>query len=163
VSFDKKCGDCSACCVLPEVPELKKPCNVSCSYLLGVSGGGCSIYESRPTSCREFRCQWLVNESAQDDMRPDRCGVMFEKLKGEQVVLALFLPESRCDKDLPKIREVINAILRNNFAVVSSGGVSNAPLIYLPSGVTKEMVRKSMWRFWHRFVETHDGCSVIHN
>ncbi len=40
-------------------------------------GHGCSIYDARPQSCRDFVCQWLISEGYLDDsFRPDRIRVV---------------------------------------------------------------------------------------
>jgi hypothetical protein len=41
------------------------------------------MYEDRPDGCREFECAWLQMERAGIEMRPDRCGVVFEKLSDD--------------------------------------------------------------------------------
>ncbi|TKW70576.1 MAG: hypothetical protein DI543_28680, partial [Bradyrhizobium icense] len=55
-------------------PELKKPVDVLCKHCTGHS---CSIYDSRPSVCRGWYCVWRVEKDLPDDMRPDKCGVMF--------------------------------------------------------------------------------------
>ena len=72
------CGECTACCTLMEVTEIRKPRCKACGYL---DGKGCGIYESRPQSCREFECIWLQSQKRDEPwpkrMRPDKCGIMF--------------------------------------------------------------------------------------
>ncbi len=44
-----------------------------------MASGGCQIYETRPTACRDFNCLWLRGEVAGDESsRPDKLGVMFD-------------------------------------------------------------------------------------
>lgn len=67
---DRNCGECTLCCKLMGVPELKKPSAkwcVSCDQ-----GKGCTVYEERPQSCRNFQCFWLMDENFPDEFRPDR-------------------------------------------------------------------------------------------
>ena len=71
----KECGDCAVCCYHCNVPEMNSPAGEMCSKNTGT---GCSIYENRPAICRPFKCLWLAQEQLPDDLRPDRCGVMFE-------------------------------------------------------------------------------------
>jgi hypothetical protein len=73
---DRPCGDCIACCVLPQIdsPELQKPEGVICP---NCTGKGCAIYDSRPQVCRTFNCAWKRIASMPLETRPDRLGVMF--------------------------------------------------------------------------------------
>lgn len=71
----RSCGGCNACCKAFLVPEVGKIDGNWCQHC--VIGIGCSIYDSRPTACREYACAWL-NGLGDDDFRPDRLGVMVD-------------------------------------------------------------------------------------
>jgi len=73
IALDNKCGTCTLCCKLPEVPEMKKPVNELCS--LCEVEKGCKEYDYRPDSCKVFSCIWLSGGLSLD-MRPDKCRVM---------------------------------------------------------------------------------------
>lgn len=68
----KPCGECRACCTTIGVRELKKnnyqPCEFECD-------AGCSRYDTRPPSCREYLCWFKVGFV---DKRPDRLGLIFD-------------------------------------------------------------------------------------
>ena len=66
----RTCGECTLCCKLMGVPELKKPSAKWCESC--DQGKGCTVYEERPNSCRNFQCFWLMDENFPDDFRPDR-------------------------------------------------------------------------------------------
>ena len=72
------CGTCRVCCTVMGVEEIAKAPGDKCVHLCGK---GCSIYQFRPASCREFECLWLQTQTRDapmpKSMRPDRCGVMF--------------------------------------------------------------------------------------
>jgi len=70
------CGDCSLCCTLCVVEELDKAAGTACEHC----HSGCSIYETRPQSCRDLRCAYHQMEDVSVLMRPDNLGVVFEKL-----------------------------------------------------------------------------------
>lgn len=72
----RSCGDCTICCETLKitVPELLKPAGVLCEHC---TGGGCSIYETRPQVCREWYCLWRRLGQMPDVLRPDRLGVVF--------------------------------------------------------------------------------------
>jgi hypothetical protein len=60
------------------VREIDKPINTTCRH---VCERGCSIYESRPASCREYDCAWLQGYLPEKH-RPDQCGIVwtFERI-----------------------------------------------------------------------------------
>lgn len=66
---ERTCGACTLCCKLMGVPELKKPSAKWCSDC--AQGEGCTVYETRPPSCRNFKCFWLLDENFPEEMRPD--------------------------------------------------------------------------------------------
>ena len=79
------CGSCTLCCkVLGVTGEvrgvpLKKERAGWCEHC--AIGKGCKVYTDRPTVCAEFECLWLQGrkrgEPVPDELRPDRCGVVF--------------------------------------------------------------------------------------
>ena len=77
------CGICRACCRAPEISELQKPEWKMCQHACAT---GCGIYESRPQSCRDYRCIWLQSQGGPgalpSRLRPDRCGVIFDQPDG---------------------------------------------------------------------------------
>jgi len=78
----RDCGTCNVCCVALTIddPELKKVQGYRCQHLK--PGQGCSIYASRPHTCRTFYCGWRRLKWVRESLRPDRSGVLV-KLDGE--------------------------------------------------------------------------------
>jgi hypothetical protein len=72
----KQCGDCSLCCKLLGIPELKKPKDAWCPNF--VPGTGCGIYADRPPSCRNFVCRWLVNPTLGPEWKPNVCKMVLD-------------------------------------------------------------------------------------
>jgi hypothetical protein len=70
--MSRECGDCTACCTVLGVHELKKAPSTPCCHECAT---GCSTYESRPESCREFRCVWL-DGAFEEHLRPDKLGLV---------------------------------------------------------------------------------------
>lgn len=70
------CGDCTVCCEAFSVDELNKPKNTPCLNCKG----GCTIYESRPQVCRNFKCAYLVG-GWNKSLRPDKCGAIIINTK----------------------------------------------------------------------------------
>ena len=72
----RSCGSCSLCCKIMEVaPDIKPDNHNWCRHAvcaktgvnaLVTSKGGCGIYQHRPEVCRDYHCQWLI-----DDRHPD--------------------------------------------------------------------------------------------
>jgi hypothetical protein len=56
------------------VGELKKAPHIPCQH---ICESGCGIYDTRPTSCREFRCLWLDGNVVDDHLRPDLSKVVW--------------------------------------------------------------------------------------
>lgn len=73
---DRACGDCTACCTVMAVTELRKPSRRACDH---VGRDGCRVHDARPESCRAFNCAWLRGVIAGGEAhRPDALGVMFD-------------------------------------------------------------------------------------
>jgi len=85
---DNACQGCNVCCKLPYVSELNKPSKTMCWNC--EVGKGCKIYNTRPIACRNFKCLWLQTQDQmvpmEPELRPDRCGVMFTKAKGFELL-----------------------------------------------------------------------------
>jgi hypothetical protein len=79
----RSCGTCTLCCRLPEIDLFDKPANAWCSNC--VEGQGCSIYESRPSVCRDFLCLWMT-EDLGDEWDPIRSKMMVYR-QGAQVTI----------------------------------------------------------------------------
>lgn len=70
---ERSCGPCTICCQFFAVPEIAKPTGQWCAHC---TEQGCGIHLTRPQSCRNFECFWLMDDSFPDDLRPDLCGVV---------------------------------------------------------------------------------------
>jgi len=68
----RSCGTCSLCCKLLGILELEKPQGQWCPHCKP-GKERCTIYETRPDTCRTFNCAWLVNESVDDRWYPEKC------------------------------------------------------------------------------------------
>jgi hypothetical protein len=71
---ERDCGNCTACCMVFQIPELKKPHYVLCSHC---TGSNCGIYDTRPDVCRWYYCLWRRIDAMPDLARPDRLGIVF--------------------------------------------------------------------------------------
>lgn len=71
--MSRSCESCKACCITMDVHSIKKPAGRACQHLCST---GCMVYERRPGDCREFMCDWLMDEDMPASMRPDRTGAV---------------------------------------------------------------------------------------
>ena len=67
----RSCGTCTMCCKVYMIRELNKPAGQWCIHC--VQGSGCGIHASRPRSCREFFCSWLVDPNLGPAWKPEVC------------------------------------------------------------------------------------------
>lgn len=72
------CEDCTGCCIVFEVKDVKKGFGEPCKHLgKTLFGQGCQIYHDRPDACRHYVCLWLdarrrTNvQSLPESFRPD--------------------------------------------------------------------------------------------
>ena len=67
----RECGDCSLCCKVLDIDALNKPAGKWCQHCRP-GDGGCSIYQTRPATCRDFACGWLVIARLGEEWKPSR-------------------------------------------------------------------------------------------
>jgi len=78
--MSRTCGECRACCIVlgfearEDESPFRKAAGLPCPQLAAC---GCAIYAERPPVCRRFECGWLNAPNLPDELRPDRCGVLF--------------------------------------------------------------------------------------
>lgn len=98
------------------VEALAKPPGAWCAHC--DRGVGCSIYDDRPQSCRDFRCLWLSDPSIPQKMRPDRSKVVLEADAANQRIVAWCDPAN----PLAWAREPLRSSLRRQAAAGWSAG-----------------------------------------
>lgn len=132
----RTCGECTVCCTVARVPELGKAEHTRCRHCW--EGQGCVVYDKRPRSCRAFECEWLRGDLS-DAMRPDRSGVMLERVS-HGVVLALAHPRrSTAWRTEQAELELWQTYVQHGVAVVMEGGQAFLPVCTQAAGVAKEM------------------------
>ena len=104
------CGNCTLCCELPPLAEIGKKAGELCIYC----EEGCNRYETRPEPCKEFECAYYQVEVANEALRPDRCGVMFEKIE-ESLMVGTIDPKAG---EYPHLNGQISAFLSQGINVV---------------------------------------------
>ena len=87
----RRCGSCSLCCRLLDVPRVDKPKNDWCPHCRP-GKGGCAIYDRRPQVCRGYACEWLAGRLG-DECFPPRAKMVVDFTrapKTEQLVMREF-------------------------------------------------------------------------
>lgn len=72
----RACGECSLCCLIPDIPVERKSKLDYCPHCRP-GKGGCSIYADRPDLCKTYSCAWLVG-SVPDRWRPLTCKMIID-------------------------------------------------------------------------------------
>lgn len=126
------CGECSLCCTvmsvgdMPEGDETKPP-NQTCKYVQKNSTGcmGCSIYAKKPNSCTEYKCLWLAlreafqdDQSAPDEMRPDRCHAVMNPLAGDSGITVWLEPGHPNAWQHPAVNAMMEIMVRSGRSAV---------------------------------------------
>jgi len=108
-----ECGECSVCCDIPVIDELKKPAFTLCkNYDLKCKN--CKIYDKRPEECKNFECAYYQAPKANIAIRPDKCGVMFEMLSPR-----IFLGNLHPDYEFSDVAKgQIDAFMKQGYSVV---------------------------------------------
>jgi len=61
-AWSRDCSGCGACCAAPDISALAKPLGVRCAFL--EPDCRCGRYDTRPSTCREYRPDWVCGEVA---------------------------------------------------------------------------------------------------
>jgi Fe-S-cluster containining protein len=70
----RSCDGCTLCCKILSVEALDKPQGVWCVHCK--TGSGCTFYDNRPTACRVFHCEYLLQPSLSEDWKPSHSRLM---------------------------------------------------------------------------------------
>ena len=79
---------------------------------------GCAIYDDRPESCLTYQCVWLQDQVMPDDLRPDRCGVMFEIPHGMNTIAGLVDPDRPNAWKAKRVRQLIGKFQEAGYPVL---------------------------------------------
>jgi hypothetical protein len=126
------CGECTACCTALAVGEIGKAQNESCQH---ICEQGCSIYETRPASCRKYECIWLYSQSKTPfppEWRPDRLGAVIEGTitnAGPVIVVRELHPGAADEEKVRQVYTYLSSLSKGSVMVVHP---DNAKTILLP-------------------------------
>jgi hypothetical protein len=136
------CGNCTVCCRDLYIPETDSKEGDLCKYCK--EGVGCLIYDKRPEACKIFECCWRQMQHAHIDLRPDNCGVCFEKFSDRVIV-------GSTDDELSKlIIGQISYFQREGISVLIVNLRKKERYYYLAEGHTTQAVEEDIrWRHRH--------------
>jgi len=125
---ERQCGTCSLCCKLLGVPEVKEDFTW-CPHCR-MPGGGCSIYATRPAPCRDYKCQWLVDERFGAHWFPAKAKILIDRKLEDEKAYVIFVVdpdyptrwrEEPWHSDIRKIAKAgLNGVLGINWITVVS-------------------------------------------
>ena len=75
------CDGCTFCCLVLPVKGRDKKAYAECRDC--DTGVGCTRYDERPPECVAFDCAYRQAPSCGDELRPDKCGVVFERMSDQ--------------------------------------------------------------------------------
>lgn len=123
----KACDGCTKCCEILPVREIGLGAFTRCPKLTGPPAVelGCSIYSSRPGSCRRWSCVWLTSDLP-EKFKPSRCGVVVDPLPDTVLINGKPQPcaqiwvsrSHEADFETPDIRELLGGTLGTGLYVL---------------------------------------------
>ena len=161
----RSCGDCSLCCKLLRIDAFDKPVGTWCAHC-APGRGGCTIYENRPTECRNFYCGWLTTPGLGPEWRPNKCK-MFLRMEGNLIAVHVDPSDPSAWRREPFFRQLkefaTKAVDKDQQVVVY---VKNRVTVIFPNKEVDvgtmnpgdELVVREQWgprgRDWTAFIET---------
>src|SRR5947209_14609063 len=80
----RTCGGCTLCCKVIAVADFGKLPGVWCSHC--IRGKGCGIDATRPTDCRTFFCEWMLEKGLGAEWKPESGKFALMMGEGSQLV-----------------------------------------------------------------------------
>lgn len=81
----RACGTCTMCCKVLQILDLDKAAGQWCKH--AKPGRGCGIYETRPGTCREFFCEWMIDGRYGPEWKPDTAKFVVSPLLSDSNLL----------------------------------------------------------------------------
>ena len=82
ITHKRECGDCTKCCEGSLVLTVQgNAINKSnpCHFVSMGKCNGCTIYEQRPQVCKDFECEWILDSSIPEWLKPSVSGIIMIK------------------------------------------------------------------------------------
>jgi len=123
-----KCGECTVCCTLLDIPWMDSPAGEPCKYC----DKGCTIYATVDDRCSEFKCAYNQMDNVSEKLRPDNCGIIFERIEDD----LMFGTVNPNHTEFQFVHGQINAFIQEGINVVLSK--EGQPVVYHIDGVKPE-------------------------
>lgn len=144
------CGSCRMCCKLMTVKDhpVDKRDGQWCEFC--DKAKGCTIYETRPETCRAFKCAWLESQELGPDgalpleLRPDKSKVIFAASTDPYVIMAYVDPGFKGAWQAHNVMALINVFLNRRVRVCVSQEESTTKIVLYKdkNGVIHRGMRK---------------------
>jgi len=119
-------------------------------------GAGCKIYDTIPEGCLKFRCAYNQMEKASINLRPDKCGIVFEKISDDVFIGTVAASVKQLNK---YANGQIESFLNQGFSVVLFHQNIKRPFIYPSQSKTEAEV----WGVIKKKRAKINDSSFIHN
>ena len=129
-----ECDGCTLCCELLNIPWMDSPAGELCKHC----NNGCDIYDHAPKDCLEYQCAYNQMEKVSIMLRPDKCGVIFEKISNK-LFAGTIDPKQIKPENI--ILNQISAFLNDGYSVILHHIGKNKPIIFN----TKDRTKESVW------------------
>lgn len=136
------CEGCTLCCKLFNIPWMNSPEGKYCEKC--EPDKGCKIYDTIPEKCKSYKCAYNQAPNLNTDLRPDKCGIVFEKATDKIFYGTLdtnFVMNDVIDKQ-------IKSFLEKGFSVVLRHLYIPAPVIFNSENTTAENIWKELKETW---------------
>ena len=140
------CNGCTACCKLLRIPWMDSPEGKYCREC--EPDVGCKIWEDRPEECKSFRCSYYNVKKVNENLKPQNCGVVFEKATKD-----IFF--GTIDVDIVVLDKFVNIqitkFLEKGFSIILTHPKFKEPYILTVKGKTEKEVWEEAKEAWsHR-------------
>lgn len=120
----RECGTCTMCCKMFEIPSIAKAAGEWCPDC--AIGKGCTVYETRPTECRDFFCHYRLDRDVPEHWKPERSGmVMKSDAAGTCITVYVDRKTPQRWREMPYYRDLkawsANRLTANRFLHVRIG------------------------------------------
>jgi hypothetical protein len=129
------CDGCTLCCELLDIPWMDSPVGEYCKHC--EIGKGCGIYDNAPKDCLDYQCAYNQMDNVSLNLRPDKCGVIFEKIS-DKLFIGTIDPKQEKPQDI--VMKQIDAFLNDGYSVILHHIKENKPIIINTDNRTKESV-----------------------
>jgi hypothetical protein len=110
---------------------MDSPAGESCREC---SGTGCKIQETKDDRCKEFECSYFQAPKANIALRPDNCGVIYERIQDDIMFGTMDITRSK----YTHLNGQVKAFLDEGFNVVLSR--KGVPVIHTLEGISAASV-----------------------